>query len=255
MIGEPKTLADWQKILEELGFEHKFYQYVCGELTIVDWFKEKEHILTYCCSTKEYDDYLMSLPEGTEYTPDWEQHIVTEIEIETKEFAYPEGHCDIDKEWVGNIKLSDYSYFENFYSLSLDYFNKALWMSRNPIKAKNKIVRKYISEVDLFLQKYSKVLEELKFKEEGDCLLQVGSEIYQTEPFLSYYHNNEYRLGGISFNFNMFTEKIYYTKYVKNKENNYISYLKYQINLNDIDSEEFKELLIEHLKNNNIYDF
>lgn len=33
-IAEPVTLADWQKILEDLGFEHKYYDYLDCELAL-----------------------------------------------------------------------------------------------------------------------------------------------------------------------------------------------------------------------------
>lgn len=253
-IAEPVTLADWQKVLEELGFEHKYYQYLDSELICVDWFKEKEHIITFCYYTEEYCDYLKSLPEGTEYTPDWTQCPVTEILIETKEFGYPEGSHDLDGRWEGNIRLSDKHIYENFSSLSLEYFYKALWMSRNPISAKNEIVVGYAKEVDLFLQKYKEILAELGFEEEGNTLLLVGYEVCETEPYLEYSHRNSYNLGGLIISYNMFTKKLYWTKYVENLEDDrrLHPYFEYQVNVNDIPAEEFKAELINYLKHLNL---
>lgn len=254
-MTEPETLADWQKILEGLGFEHKYYQYLSGELTCVDWYKGKEHVITFCYYTEEYIEYLKSLPENTEYEPDWTQCPVTEILIETKEFGYPEGSHDFEGHWEGNIRLSDNSYYDNFSSLSLEYFMKALWMSRNPISAKNEIVRGYIKEVDLFLQKYDSMLAELGFVEAGDTLLCTGRYVVETEPYLEYSHCNSYNLGEIVLSYNMFTQKLFWTKHVDNpmdKGKGWKPYFRYQLNVNDIDAEEFKSELIDHLKYHNL---
>ena len=255
MIGvEPKTLSDWQKILEKLGFvKDDRYYFIDNELSAVDWFKDKEHIVTNTCYSKEFSDYLDTLPEGSSFEIDFAQLEVHTIKITTKEFGYPEAEYTFDGTFIGNIELSDNSFHKNFSSLSLDYFLKALWMSRNPIKAKNEIVRKYISEVDTFIKKHGDMLKRLGFREKGDDILLVGYGRVQTEPFIEYYHDNIYRLGGISFSYNMFTEKLYYTKLVK-LDKGRTCYEYHQLNVNDITPEELESELIEHLKLNNVHD-
>ena len=252
---EPCTLAEWQSILEELGFEHKYYNYFDSELVGVDWYKGKEHLITETCYSKEYLDYLKELPEGTKFEPDWTRCKVVGIYIETKEFGYPEGRYDYDGNWEGYMTLSENSYWDNFSSLSLEYFHKALWMSRNPISAKNEIVRGFIKEVDLFLQKYGTMLAELGFLEEGNNLLQVGTTLSETEPYIEYSHNNPYNLGEIILCYNMFTQKLFWTKQVENPLDNgkgIKPYFRYQLNVNDISVDEFKEELINHLKYYNL---
>lgn len=254
-MHEPKTLADWKPILEELGFESKYYDYLDCELVGVDWIKGGEHIITESCYSKEYWNYIRSLPEGTEFEPDWSQCEVVGITIQTKEFGYPEGQYDFDGVWEGNIRLTEDSYFENFSSLSLDYFREALWMSRNPISAKNEIVKGYMREVDLFLQRYDSMLTKLGFVEAGSSFLHVGGSIIETEPYLEYSHCNPYNLGGIILSYNMFTKKLFWTKHVDNPEDNRRGlkpYFSYQLNVNDLDIEDFKSELIDHLQHYNL---
>lgn len=255
-IAEPKTLADWKKILEDLGFKYESSQYLDSTLTCVDWRKEKEYITTFCYYTKEYCDYLESLPKDTEFIPDYNQCIVMEILIETKEFGYPEGTWTFEGKWEGNIRLSDKRFYENFSSLSLEYFYKALWMSRNPIQAKSEIVLDFTKEINLFLQKYNDILLEFGFQEKGNTLLPVGYEVTETEPCLEYSHCNAYNLGELIIRYNMFTKKLYLTKYINNLEKNRVwhPYKKYQINVNEISEEEFRTELINHLKRHNLYE-
>lgn len=248
-----ENLTYWQKILEDLGFESKYYDYLDGVLYGVDWFNGEEYIRTELYYSEEYEKQLRSLPDGTEYTPDWDQCIVHAIEIKTPEFAYPEGSWDEDG-WNGNIRLSDISYHDNYRSLSLENFKKALWMSRNSITAKNKIVRGFIAEVDTFLNRYGNILKELGFEEEGDELLLVGYELSATEPSIEYSHKNAYNLGKLFFSYNMFTEKLYMTKVVNNPNDKrrLKPYFHYQLNVNDMSEEEFKSEVIEHLKQCNL---
>ena len=46
-IAEPVTLADWQKILEDLGFEHKYYDYLDCELLKINVVSIRELLMNY----------------------------------------------------------------------------------------------------------------------------------------------------------------------------------------------------------------
>ena len=251
-IAEPVTLADWQKILEDLGFEHKYYDYLDCELIGVDWYKEEEHILVRTCHSKEYDEYLRGLPIGTEFETDWSRCLVVGIEISTDEFAYPEATrgCFEDS-WHGHISLYDTTMYQNFAPLKLDYFKKALWMSRHPIQAKKEIVRKFLDECDIFFSKFGDLMTRLGYKEESNSLLQVGCEIFETEPYIAFSHKNAYNIGDESFLYNMFTEKLVYVRGVPSKEK-WKGTEYFQLNVNEMTTSELESELRESLKYWNI---
>jgi hypothetical protein len=126
-------------------------------------------------------------------------------------------------------------------------------MIRNPIQAKNEIVRGFISETDIFLEKYKELLKKLGFEERGSSMLNVGSEIYETEPWIEYSHNNKYGLGGLTITYNIFTKRLYYVKQViRDKSNLYSGYLSYQLDVNNMTCKEFEAELREHLNYDNL---
>lgn len=241
-ILEPVTLADWQKVLEDLGFEHKYYNYLDCKLVGVDWYNGEEHIETHTNHTKEYDKYLEGLPEGTEFNTDWNQCIVNSITIDTDEFAYPEVYIRDSNGWKGYIDLNKNNQYNNFSPLTLNYFNKALWMSRHPIQAKNNILKKFLSECDIFFSKFKDMLTKLDYKEKYNCLLRVGEELHETEPYIAFSHCNSYKLVTAEFYFNMFTERLIYVKEIPH-ETKYTGPDLYQINVNDMTVEELEKEL------------
>lgn len=250
-IAEPTTLAEWQKILEELGFKHEYYNYLDCELIGVDWFKGREHIVTGTCHSKEYNEYLRKLPEGTEFETDWNQCLVTDITIYTDEFAYPEVYQRAFDDWEGSINLSDITMYKNFNSLTLDYFRKALWMSRHPIQAKNEIIKSFINECDIFFSKHGEVMTKLGYKEQSNNILQVGGTVFETEPFISFIHRNAYNIGEESFHYNMFTGKLIYVKSVL-KESKWKGVDYYQFNVNEMTPDELETELRNNLTSLNI---
>jgi hypothetical protein len=240
---EIKTLADWAKILKELDFHSESCQFLDQELTGIDWHHDNEHIVLYTNYTKDYYEFLKNLPENTEFTPDWNKCEVRSIELYTKEFGYPEGKVDFSDNWIGNILLSCDDPYENFKSLTVENFHKALLMIRNPITTKNEIIKGFISEMDIFLNKHSEILKKLGFKEKSSSILNVGSETHETEPWIEYINDNGYN--NLIISYNIFTDILYYTKYIKSNND----YLCYQVNVNDLTCEEFEKELTEYLNN------
>lgn len=242
-----ETLSHWQKILEGLGFEHKYYDYLDCELVGIDWYKGKEHIYVGCSYTEEYWDYIHSLLGGTEFEPDWSQCMVNCIKIYTDEFAYPEGHYEGDR-FIAGITLSDYSGEENFCSLTEPNFRKALEMSRHPIQAKLEIVRKFLNEMHTFFAKHGKTLEDLGWKECGTTFLPVGTGVWSTEPYLDFSYDKNPRIE-LDFNYNLFTEQLEFRKYIPRddpKRNK--PYNCYLLPVNDLSIDNFREEIITFMK-------
>lgn len=242
-----ETLFEWGERLKKLGFSPKFYQYICGELDYVDWYKENEHIQVEIHPTKEYSKYLESLEVGTEYTPDWAQYIVSSITIYTSEFAYPRGYW-YDGKFKGNICLSN---MEDFNSLNATNFEKALWMSRNPIQAKNELVIHFIEETNKLFKLHGELFKKYNLKQQESNILLVGYKLDSTEPIISFKHP-KIRYSTFNLRYNMWIEKLVYDKYVVDAKGLYGT--NYEINVNNISSEELEQYIKNFLSNYCIYE-
>lgn len=239
-----ETLHVWGERLRELGFSPEYYQSMCGSLQSIDWYNGEEHISTEVYATPEYDKYLDSLGPDEEYEPDYKQYIVNGVTVYTPEFAYPEGHWRDDR-WDGNIRLTNNSFYENFHSLSWKNFEKALWMSRNPIQAKNEIARKYMDEVDKFFKIHGETIETLGWKQKESSFLLVGYWVQETEPNISFKYKGSY-CDELTLHYNMWTEKLAYHKYVESEIKGAYG-TNYEINVNELSKEEFREYAMKPL--------
>lgn len=245
-------LSSWKKLLEFLGFESRYFGYLDSELTEVDWYdKDGLHLVTNTCYTEEYCEYLRNtLNEGEEFEIDWSQCEVTGVSIKTDEFGYQEG--TFEKQgcvlvWKGGIRLTSNNFTENFNSFTYENFMKALYMARNPIAAKNKIALGYINETEKFLEKHGKMLSDLGWKQYGSTFLNVGSTAVETEPGITFRHPEGRNLWELIFHYNMFTDRLVYVYSIEN-DNPLKPYKRYEINVNEISTEELKDKIMEYMK-------
>jgi hypothetical protein len=191
-----KTLNYWQTILNSLGFDIKYYQYIDTELCQTDWYNKDEHIIVCTKYTVEYNEYLKSLPEGIEILPSFDNCIVNSIILETNEFALPECGYE-DGNYKGGITLE-------YGELTIDNLKKALEMIRNPISSKIKIVKRFIEEYEKF--PYKKTLNKLGFIEKSTSLLLIGKVAICSEPYFTYTLDNKVSL---NIYYNIFEDKLY----------------------------------------------
>lgn len=241
-------LSSWKELLESLGFESKYFGYLDCELTSVDWYdKDGLHLVTETCYTDEYLNFLRNtLKEGDEFESDWSQCEVTSISIKTNEFGYNGGILDEGK-WEGEIHLTTIKSKENFTSFTLENFIKALYMARNPIKAKSEIAKGYIEETDKFLEKHGKMLSDLGWKQYGSTFLPVGIIVMDTEPFITFRHPKGRHLFELEFVYNIFTNKLTYTR--SEETGNLLNpYKLYEQNVNEMSTDELKEQILNYMK-------
>lgn len=245
-------LSSWEKLLESLGFKSKYFGYLDSELTDVDWYdKDGIHLVTYTCYTKEYYNFLRNtLNEGEEFEVDWSQCEVTGISIKTNEFGYQGGEFKSiggSEIWEGEIHLTSNNSIENFNSFTYENFMKALYMVRNPISAKNEISLGYIKETEKFLRKHCKMLSDLGWKQYGSTFLPVGTTVLETEPSIVFRYSGECDILELVFRYNMFTNKLVYV-YYKETDNPLNPYKLYELNVNEVSTEELKEYVLNYMK-------
>ena len=80
-----KTLKEYAELLYKNEYKESFapYTFLDGNLEIVEFIKNGYHINLYVVATKEFSDYLSSLPLGTEYKVEYENYNVESAFIES----------------------------------------------------------------------------------------------------------------------------------------------------------------------------
>lgn len=80
-----KTLKEYAEFLYKNEYKETFapYTFLDGNLEIVEFIKNGYHINLYVVETKEFSDYLSSLPLGTEYKVEYKNYNVKSAFIES----------------------------------------------------------------------------------------------------------------------------------------------------------------------------
>lgn len=237
-------LSSWAEALRSLGFEDRYYGYISFGITDIDWYdKDKIHVNTSVCLSKEYDEYLQTLDNLDNIDLDWARCDVVDISIETKEFSYNSDYMH----WLhGDAIVLTQNYIENFNSLTYDNFLYVLYMVKNPISAKVEITQNFIIEVKTFLHKHEKMLLDLGW-EQNSCDLLSIKPLISTEPSISFIRRRKESdtLIDLSFRYNMFTKKLVF---IGDAKSGCAYYSAHEYNVNDLTTEELKQLIIEYMK-------
>lgn len=220
------------KFLEELkvkGFEPRWYNYLDYYLTHIDLYNDIEQRITLeVCYTKEYEEELCNLPEGTEIDPDYSRMECTGAFLKCV-ICYPEG----PRQGTSGITVSD-----------MDYFWKAFEMFQNPSKAKKRIMSIHLKHSEYIEKYFAPILEKYDFYNNYDSYWDCSEKTYiGAQPIIGWKY--KYSSRDIDFKTDILTEKLYVNCNIWNEDDDFEKWLINNVMSYKLGYENFYELEFE----------
>lgn len=183
-----KTLKDFAEILYSKGYKESSvgaYEFLDGSLQSVDFVKNEFLVSLHTCETEEYEKYLRSLPDGTEYEADYNGYIVVGAFIESP-------ICNIADFYDGDSSgITLVAETTEYHQHSLDLFEKCLELQTpNLIEHELFIMKKRIEHLNWAKNELIPVLNKADYIIEYDSFFKCNVNSDSSNMVISFKHPN-----------------------------------------------------------------